>query len=100
MFHSCIGLQYFIMSAYQHLHCFLWKCQAVNLIRSQFCPEEQRERHFLYCVIVTAGVSCLLQRLEQLEGVGRKVRELGVSLKSLLPDPMAQDSQDPKEAPL
>lgn len=89
VFHSSIGL-HFNMSAYHHFHCFLWKCQAVNLIRSQFCPKEQKERYiFLFCVVFTAGVSCLLQRHEQLAGVGREVRELGVPLKSLLPDPIA-----------
>lgn len=39
--------------------------------------------HFLYYGVVTAGVSCLLQRHEQLAGVGREARELGVPLKSV-----------------
>lgn len=43
--------------------------------------------HFLYCGVVTAGVSHLLQRQEQLAGVGGEVRKLGVPLKSVLPDP-------------
>lgn len=55
---------------------------------------------FLYWGVVTAGVSCLLQRQEQLAGVGGEVGELGVPLKSLVPDPMAEDSQDPEETPL
>lgn len=48
----------------------------------------KRKTHSLYCGVVTAGVSWLLERQEQLAGVGGEVREMGVPLKSLLPDPV------------